>query len=635
MGDKGADGGGDGGLSTTRVFIGGLGQAVTVSDLEKTFSSLGRVKGVEIVRTNGRSFAYMDFEPGSLKSFNKLFSTYNGCIWKGGRLKLEKAKEHYLARLRREWAEDEARKAMGSNAKPDTGKTENPLKKSKCSREEKMQLKIYFPRLRKVKLLPYSGTGKHKYSFQLVDAPTLPIHFCDCEQHSLPSANATAKDVAMDTRNNVVGQHELDIMKSVLEKLFNAEAKPAAGTVELNLLREMNYVSHLNNITELHNEEAAEASDSDNLITNIVLEGGDVSSAKELVFSMKQDTDRFLGNKPTRKPFPATERKFAEKAVKVPADGEKQKETINKQASEEHLNDLVHAIENQAIETRELKETKDVAGLTSVTINEAPPSQGATSCVRVQKASWRDLVRAKNSSSFKLSDILEGPSAGTDKFPEPREMTNLDDVPKVSWVEAVSPTVQVEELDPNRNAQDSKQTNVSLKVGNINGTADTQAEHRSASSSKPWRDLLSGKSSSMFKLSDIFQGPSVTAEKFHGSSQTDGLRLNRVESHQSDDVSTAECMHSSVQPKLSDSNNSTENAKAGSVSLKATKGEQSIPPETASRNVGMDEVCTFMRSAESQKEWAKARAAVSTSLRSRKRTDNSAAENVKSRPKHK
>ncbi|KAK9274752.1 hypothetical protein L1049_022004 [Liquidambar formosana] len=88
---------------TSRIFVGGLGGNVSGNDLVKIFSSLGTVKAVDIVRTKGRSFAYLDFLPSSLKSLPKLFSTYNGCVWKGGRLRLEKAKEHYLVRLRREW----------------------------------------------------------------------------------------------------------------------------------------------------------------------------------------------------------------------------------------------------------------------------------------------------------------------------------------------------------------------------------------------------------------------------------------------------------------------------------------------------------------------------------------------------
>jgi hypothetical protein len=39
------------------------------------FGSIDRVAGVEFVRTNGRSFAYVDFHCPSDKSLAKLFST--------------------------------------------------------------------------------------------------------------------------------------------------------------------------------------------------------------------------------------------------------------------------------------------------------------------------------------------------------------------------------------------------------------------------------------------------------------------------------------------------------------------------------------------------------------------------------
>lgn len=61
--------------SAIRIYIGGLGANVTADDVESIFHSLGRIHSVELVRTNGRSFGYMDFEPQSDKSLAKLFST--------------------------------------------------------------------------------------------------------------------------------------------------------------------------------------------------------------------------------------------------------------------------------------------------------------------------------------------------------------------------------------------------------------------------------------------------------------------------------------------------------------------------------------------------------------------------------
>lgn len=60
-----------------RIYIGGLGGSVSADDLKKTFSTpqLGNVDSVEIVRTKGRSIAYLDFIPVSDKGLAKLFST--------------------------------------------------------------------------------------------------------------------------------------------------------------------------------------------------------------------------------------------------------------------------------------------------------------------------------------------------------------------------------------------------------------------------------------------------------------------------------------------------------------------------------------------------------------------------------
>jgi hypothetical protein len=71
----GAEGGCGGGGSVVRIFVGGLAEGVREGDLESVFGSIGRVAGVEFVRTNGRSFAYVDFHCPSDKALAKLFST--------------------------------------------------------------------------------------------------------------------------------------------------------------------------------------------------------------------------------------------------------------------------------------------------------------------------------------------------------------------------------------------------------------------------------------------------------------------------------------------------------------------------------------------------------------------------------
>lgn len=81
---------------------------------------------------------------------------YNGCMWKGGRLKLEKAKEDYICRLRREWTEDAQPEAKLPSQNIDADESLPALLKPKKDEDiGKMQLNIFFPKLRKVSLVKY------------------------------------------------------------------------------------------------------------------------------------------------------------------------------------------------------------------------------------------------------------------------------------------------------------------------------------------------------------------------------------------------------------------------------------------------------------------------------------------------
>ena len=90
--------------------------------------------------------------------FNLYALQYNGCLWKGGRLKLEKAKEHYLVRLRREWAEDsELANCQPNNSIDENANLVSSYKPKKTVIPEKSPLRIFFPKLRKVKLQSYNS----------------------------------------------------------------------------------------------------------------------------------------------------------------------------------------------------------------------------------------------------------------------------------------------------------------------------------------------------------------------------------------------------------------------------------------------------------------------------------------------
>ncbi|KAI3918206.1 hypothetical protein MKX01_041526 [Papaver californicum] len=265
------------GCMPVRIFVGGLGLSVTAQDMEKTFSSLGSINGVEIVRTSGRSFAYMDFQPNSSKALNKLFSMYNDCVWKGGRLKLEKAKEHYFVRLKREWDEEAQIANEALKVKEEEPVVEKKIEQSeklKSLTQEAMQLNIYIPRFRKVKPIPFRGSGKHKYSFQRIEVPPLPIHFCDCEEHCRP-VETTKKELVnaleMETDSAVADEEELDMMRSVLDKILKRENSSGVASRGTEITKEVDGSAQPND--DLHhgdNEVDGVEGGADDLVINMV-----------------------------------------------------------------------------------------------------------------------------------------------------------------------------------------------------------------------------------------------------------------------------------------------------------------------------------------------------------------------------
>lgn len=79
---------------------------------------------------------------------------YNGCVWKGGKLKLEKAKEHYLDRLKKEWEEDAILSIEPPASDVSTHKEDLVKEKPNARRfvdPDAKPLNIYFPRLRTVR----------------------------------------------------------------------------------------------------------------------------------------------------------------------------------------------------------------------------------------------------------------------------------------------------------------------------------------------------------------------------------------------------------------------------------------------------------------------------------------------------
>ncbi|KAJ1719290.1 hypothetical protein LPJ61_006337, partial [Coemansia biformis] len=91
-----------------RVYIGGFAQAVTADDVSGRFKPFGQVHAVDLptVRDSGatRGFGYVSISI-TPSQWQRCARVYGGATWKGGKLRVEEAREDYLAKLRREMAE--------------------------------------------------------------------------------------------------------------------------------------------------------------------------------------------------------------------------------------------------------------------------------------------------------------------------------------------------------------------------------------------------------------------------------------------------------------------------------------------------------------------------------------------------
>ncbi|KAH0465944.1 hypothetical protein IEQ34_006047 [Dendrobium chrysotoxum] len=621
-----------------RIFIGGVGAGVTAIDLEKTFSPLGRVHAVEFVRSNGRNFAFMDFEPSSVRSLAKLFSTYNGCTWKGGKLKLEIAKEHYLARLKREWAED----AKLASAPPPT--EENlEFVSSRSSSQENSQIRIFFPNLGKVKPLPFKGTGKHKYSFQRIEVPPLPIHFCDCEEHS--KSLETTSQKYLSPLSIVVNEKEQNMMTNVINKLMGGETDERPSDRKTQVASDPKILSLCNE--DIHsNETKASDTDDDNLVINIGVGAeddilmqlkkgmtqvtrqesgfGNPQSSKGRLVQNKADSDRRKNSEVTN----ASSIKPNKRARLVSADGLSkpepalaiaQKLTSISSAAEPVPSCTFISSEGHAYVSKIPAETRNTERQARPHMSTAQPAEGQS---WLQKSSWKDLVGGRGSSSFSISNVLSGSTSASpqmpkanasktfaSKNPESLGEKSKQKAPLNAWI---TPKIPAE--TPNAESQNS--TNMSNAQ-----PADGQPWLQKSS----WKDLVGGRSSSSsFSISDVLPELKSASTEVPKANASDAVTTKKPESF-GEKSKQKTPQHAQISPginpnaPISSSGALAKECKESSSSVQGkpsegqTSGVQEQRKERAEFSFG--EVCPFMRNAESEQQWSMAKAALSGYLK--------------------
>ncbi|KAG6706800.1 hypothetical protein I3842_07G239100 [Carya illinoinensis] len=612
-----------------RIFVGGLGESVTGDDLKRLFASSGMAEEVVIVRTKGRSFAYVDFSPSSINSLSKLFSTYNGCVWKGGMLRLEKAKEHYLVSLKREWAEKAelaSRRLTNSyNADEDMASYDKP---KKVINSERKQLRIYFPNLRKVKLMPLSGTGKHKYSFQRVEVVhSLPIHFCDCEEHSICHPTAKEKQTCdLETRSDGISEEELNIMNSVMNKLFEREnLLDAVGSGKGLAKGRDNSIKSVHMLQVNENEEAS-GTDEDNLIINVMTRRNNrMGSNNMMAFIGGQGKERISENKESG--FIRTQTsmdgqnlnvlKLQKNNVVPPY--KRRKSLFNQ---ESNGNGPPPAIPKG---NGELK-TPSVESAILLGAQLAEPESGiqqsATLPSLSRKSSWRKLLRDRGN-NFSISHILPGISSSEEEqlksnsfVPDSTVSKNDDLVSHGDHLESKLGETTKEEL---------------VETQPSSHTAPSTKSSRGASwlQKSSWTQLVGENKSSLFSIAqilpDISYGKQVIMELNDvvivdsNDSKQKGLgKHDDGKSIGDDSLSLEMGKDESVIRSTLEKNRQTVLRNSEAPCRISEKKHDSASKLASAGNISIGETCSFMRSATSLKEWAKTKATISGSIHSRK-----------------
>ncbi|XP_023884781.1 protein REPRESSOR OF SILENCING 3 [Quercus suber] len=400
--------------SQMRIFVGGLGESVSAEDLQRMFGSLGVVERLDIVRTKSRSFAYVDFSPSSPKSLSKLFSTYNGCVWKGGRLKLEKAKEHYLVRLKREWAEQVELASWAPSDDFDVNEDITSSNKPKKDlNSETKQLRIYFPSLRKVKVLPLSGSGKHKYSFRNVEVPPLPIHFCDCEEHSIDPHPAKEKQTNdLEAQSGGMNEEEINIMNSVMNKLFEREKVSDAAHSGNGQAKERDNSAKLISGLQFDENEVDSETDEDNLIINVVKRKSNRMDLLGVQEKEQISENQDFSGKKTSKDGQNQNALKEQKRNTIPPN--KKRKSLNQESDE---NGSLSAITRGKGKLKTHSDESAVLGAQLVE-PESGIQQSAPVVSWSQKSSWRALVGDKSNTSFSVSHILPGIASSKEQQPK-------------------------------------------------------------------------------------------------------------------------------------------------------------------------------------------------------------------------
>ncbi|PPS14616.1 hypothetical protein GOBAR_AA05995 [Gossypium barbadense] len=548
----------------TRIHVGGLGQSVNSDDLRKIFSAVGTVEGVDIVRTKGRSFAYVDILPSTSNSISKLFST--------------------------------------------------------------------------IKSLPFSGTGKHRYSFQRVEAPAFPLHFCDCVEHSGRFNAVKQKEVRHHGEiNDGMNEEELSLMSSVMNKLFERENISNISRSAIKTRLSENKVSKdgaipsaskLQKKNALHAEKKRKPNrDDKHEIPSLSSQLRMNSQCDEIEAGFEEDdeTDDDLVINVASTENEGKALSGSTKRAKVsPKQNFKLSETqSNENECEEKKDRLLPRKKMKLISTKERDGNEAVSTvpaekgplIAQMTEQDCSLKPSSTSCLWSQKSSWKALVGGRGDSAFSLSNILQNADTTEEQhvFDDPKVDNTLDSKnDKLSTPEnSEGMSDKMEIANAIAEAQSNKPSMTSSNTGRGSSWL-----HKSS-----WIQLVSDKSKS-FSISQILPGTTTSQELAKPTGEdvvqsADGNYTNEMDQFTTEGVGKGDFVESipETNPQTLEGSNDT--------SLPAVENISNFEPVKGfavdTSTVG---TCSFMRSSTSLKEWAKTKAALKGSRKKKTKGDS-------------
>ncbi|PPD67732.1 hypothetical protein GOBAR_AA39680 [Gossypium barbadense] len=548
----------------TRIHVGGLGQSVNSDDLRKIFSAVGTVEGVDIVRTKGRSFAYVDILPSTSNSISKLFST--------------------------------------------------------------------------IKSLPFSGTGKHRYSFQRVEALAFPLHFCDCAEHSGRFNAVKQKEVRHHEEiNDGMNEEELSLMSSVMNKLFERENISNTSRHAIKTRLSENKVSKdgaipsaskLQKKNALHAEKKRKPNrDDKHEITSLSSQLRMNSQCDEIEAGFEEDdeTDDDLVINVASTENKGKALSGSTKRAKVsPKQNFKSSETQSTENEREEKKDrLLPKKKMKLISTKERDGNEAVSIvpaakgplIAQMTEQDCSLKPSSTSCLWSQKSSWKALVGGRGDSAFSLSNMLQNADTTEEQhvFDDPKVDNTLDSKnDKLSTpenLEGMSDKMEI--ANAIAEAQPNKPSMTSSNTGRGSSWL-----HKSS-----WIQLVSDKSNS-FSISQILPGTTTSQELAKPAGEdlvqsADGNYTNEMDRFTTEGVGKGDSVESipKTSPQTLEGSNDT--------SLPAVENISNFEPVKAfAVDTSTGGTCSFMRSSTSLKEWAKTKAALKGSRKKKTKGDS-------------